>query len=110
VKKGYDAYEFHLVYHAVVEFCANELSAMYFDIQKDTLYTRKKDGLKRRSAQTVLYRIAHDPLVALAPIPSFASEEAYGYLPGKKSKSVFLEHFPAVQGVGDDAVVQAYDR
>ncbi len=110
VKRAYDGYEFHLVYHSVVEFCANELSAMYFDIQKDTLYTRKKNGLKRRSAQTVLYRIAHDLLVCLAPITSFTAEEAFAYLPGAKPKSVFFAHFPAVQGVGDDGVVKTYDR
>ncbi len=97
VKKAYDAYEFHLVYHAVVEFCANELSAVYFDIQKDTLYTQKKTGLKRRSAQTVLYRIARDLLVSLAPIMSFTAEEAWQHLPGAKPVSVFLApHFPAV--------------
>ena len=60
VKKAYEQYEFHLVFQTVVEFCAIELSAQYFDIQKDTLYTSRKDGAKRRSAQTALYRIARE--------------------------------------------------
>jgi isoleucyl-tRNA synthetase len=110
VKKAYETYEFHLVYHSIVEFCSNELSAQYFDIQKDTLYTSRKDGAKRRSAQTALFRIAHDLLVMLAPVTSFTSEEAFAYLPGKRPASVFLARFPAVQGVADDAKVAEYDR
>ena len=94
VNKAYENYEFHLVFQTVVDFCANELSAQYFDIQKDTLYTGKKDGLKRRSAQTALYRIAKEMLVVLAPVTSFTAEEAYEFLPGTKSASVFLEPFP----------------
>jgi isoleucyl-tRNA synthetase len=110
VKRAYEAYEFHLVYHTVVEFCANELSAQYFDIQKDTLYTRKRDGLKRRSAQTALHRIVKDLLVVLAPVMSFTSEEAWRYLPGKKAASVFLADFPRVQGVADDVKVKELDQ
>ncbi len=110
VKKAYDSYEFHGVYHSVIDFCSTDLSAMYFDIQKDNLYTRKKDGRARRSAQTALYRIAHDLLVLLAPITSFTSEEAWAYLPGAKAKSVFLAKFPSVQGVANDEGVRDYER
>ncbi|MEW5742878.1 MAG: isoleucine--tRNA ligase [Myxococcota bacterium] len=110
VKKAYDAYEFHLVSKRVVDFCANELSAQYFDIQKDALYTGKKTGPKRRSAQTAMYRIAKDLLVMLAPVTSFTAEEAWGYLPGAKAESVFLNRFPAPQGVDDDAVVAELDQ
>ncbi|MFZ5438370.1 MAG: isoleucine--tRNA ligase [Myxococcota bacterium] len=95
VTRAYEAYEFHVVFQAVVDFCANELSAQYFDIQKDTLYTARKDGAKRRSAQTALYRLAKDLLVLLAPVMSFTAEEAYGFLPGAKRDSVFLEDLPA---------------
>jgi isoleucyl-tRNA synthetase len=110
VKKAYDDYEFHLVFQTVVDFCANELSAQYFDIQKDTLYTSKKDGLKRRSAQTALYRIAKELLVVLAPVTSFTSEEAYGYLPGARGASVFLEPFPKAAGGSEAALVAEYDQ
>jgi isoleucyl-tRNA synthetase len=94
VKAAYENYEFHAVYHAVIQFCAVELSAQYFDIQKDNLYTSKANGKKRRSAQTVLFHIARDLLVMLAPITSFTSEEAFAFLPGPKLKSVFLAPFP----------------
>ncbi len=109
VRAAYERYEFHLVYQSVVDFCASELSAQYFDIQKDTLYTSRKAGPRRRSAQTVLYRIARELPVLLAPITSFTSEEAYGALPGEKCESVFLEPFPTARGGSDAKVVTDYD-
>jgi len=109
VKAAYENYEFHLVYQLVVDFCANELSAQYFDIQKDALYTTKKNGPKRRSAQTVLYRIAKELLVMLSPVTSFTGEEAYAFLPGAKKDSVFMESFPTARGGFDAQVVADID-
>ena len=110
VKRAYEDYEFHLVFQNVVDFCANELSAQYFDIQKDALYTSRKDGLKRRSAQTALYRIAKELLVMLAPVTSFTCEEAYGFLPGKRLASVFLEEFPSPARKSEASLVAEYDQ
>ncbi len=109
VREAYDRYEFHLVYQSVVEFCAVELSALYFDIQKDVLYTSKANGPKRRSAQTMLYRIAKELLVLLAPITSFTGEEAYAFLPGEKKDSVFQETFPTPRGPHNEQAVRDYD-
>jgi isoleucyl-tRNA synthetase len=77
VRKAYDAYEFHLVYATVVDFCAGDLSAVYFDILKDRLYTTKATGHARRSAQTVLHEVATVLLQLLAPVMSFTAEEAW---------------------------------
>jgi isoleucyl-tRNA synthetase len=96
VRRAYEAYEFHLVFHAVVDFCGNDLSALYFDISKDRLYTWKTNGQPRRSGQTVLYHVARDLLRLLAPIMSFTSEEAWSFLPGAPTASVFLAGFPDV--------------
>ncbi len=110
VRAAYEAYEFHTVHHAVLNFCSTELSARYFDIQKDTLYTRRKNGQKRRSAQTALYRIAHDLLVLLAPITSFTSEEGFAALPGAHPSSVFLATFPpAREAEVDPALEQVFE-
>jgi len=110
-RQAYESYEFHLVYHRVVDFCAMDLSALYFDILKDRLYTARADGLKRRSAQTVLYQIARDLLRLLSPVMSFTAEEAWQMLPGKKAESVFLGGFPSAPSVGPSAeVVADFDR
>jgi len=46
----YENFEFHLVYRKIVNFCAIELSSIYFDISKDILYVEAKDSKLRRSA------------------------------------------------------------
>ena len=94
VRAGYEGYEFHTAYHATMQLCAVELSSLYFDIVKDRLYTAKKEGRPRRSAQTVLWYVAHDLCTWLAPILSFTTSEAWGYLPGAPAKSVFLAGLP----------------
>ncbi len=51
VAKAYDNYEFHVVSHAINDFCVVELSSFYLDIIKDRLYCEERNGLKRRSAR-----------------------------------------------------------
>lgn len=89
---AYDSYEFHLAYHALVNFCVNDLSALYFDILKDRLYTLPKQSKERLSSQSALHQIAETLVLALAPILSFTAEEVWGYL--KKDASVFNSSFP----------------
>ncbi|MFY0583249.1 isoleucine--tRNA ligase [Cystobacter fuscus] len=110
VKKAYEAYEFHLVYATVVDFCAGDLSAVYFDILKDRLYTSKATGEARRGAQTVLHEVATVLLQLLAPIMSFTAEEAWQYLPGKKAESVFLTDFPEPAVKPDAALAERYAK
>ncbi|MDQ3652813.1 MAG: isoleucine--tRNA ligase, partial [Acidobacteriota bacterium] len=57
VLEAYQAYEFHTVYHTLYHFCTVTLSARYFDIIKDRLYTFAPKSHARRSTQTALYRI-----------------------------------------------------
>ena len=56
---------FHRVFHALHDFCVVDLSAFYFDMLKDRLYTFAPNNRARRSAQTAIYRIAS----ALAAAP-----------------------------------------
>ncbi len=110
VRRAYDAYEFHVVYHAVVDFCGNDLSALYFDISKDRLYTWKTDGQPRRSGQTTLYRVAADLLRLLAPVMSFTAEEAWAFLPAAPTPSVFLAGLPEVKGRMPAELGERYER
>ncbi len=110
VRKAYDQFEFHLVYHLVVDFCATDLSAVYFDVLKDRLYTSKAAGEKRRSAQTVLYELSRDLLRLLAPVMSFTADEAWQHLPGQKEASVFLAGLPTGEGAADPALMARYEK
>lgn len=99
VLKAYDDFDFHIVYHAVHNFCAVEMSSFYLDILKDRLYTFAADSRERRAAQTVLAEVLVDLLKLLAPVVVYTSDEAWQYLPGhlKTSESVHLEAFPSVR-------------
>jgi isoleucyl-tRNA synthetase len=107
VKAAYEAYEFHVAYHATIQLCAVDLSALYFDIVKDRLYTWKKEGRPRRSAQTVLWIIAQDVIRLLAPVLSFTASEAWGFLPGRPAESVFLAGLPTRERPRDAEALEA---
>ncbi|MGH9814336.1 MAG: class I tRNA ligase family protein, partial [Candidatus Acidiferrales bacterium] len=96
-RAAYDRYEFFKVYHALYSFCTVDLSAVYFDILKDRLYTSHPSSPARRSAQTAIHRIC-DALVRIAaPFLVFTTEEVWRHLPGPPragAASVHLAEFP----------------
>jgi isoleucyl-tRNA synthetase len=94
---AYNEYAFHKVYRGVYDFATVDLSAFYFDILKDRLYTSPARSVRRRAAQTALYRIA-DALVRItAPLLSFTADEVWTHLPAPhlREKSVHLAKFVA---------------
>jgi isoleucyl-tRNA synthetase len=90
---AYDAFEFHLIYQLAHQFCAVDLGSFYVDVLKDRMYTMRKESLGRRSAQTAMYHIAEALVRWVAPVLSYTADEIWGYLPGKRSESVFLEEW-----------------
>jgi isoleucyl-tRNA synthetase len=96
VKNWYDEFAFHKIYHAVNDFCVIDLSAFYFDVLKDRLYTYAPKSLGRRSAQTAMWRILEAMVRLLAPILSFTCEEVWQFLPkvANRPESVHLATFP----------------
>jgi len=96
VREAYEHFEFHIVYHSVQNFCAVEMSALYFDILKDRLYTFSTRSVSRKSAQTTLYQILKALTGLMAPILSFTTEEVWKYIPVESGKveSVHLTQFP----------------
>jgi isoleucyl-tRNA synthetase len=94
VLEAYDTYEFHLVYHQLVQYAAADLSSFYLDVLKDRLYCDPAAGPRRRSAQTVLHRIARDLCRLLAPVLPFTTDEAWPMIPGSAEASVHLALFP----------------
>ncbi|TCK05255.1 isoleucine--tRNA ligase [Phorcysia thermohydrogeniphila] len=107
--KAYNSYKFNRIYRLVYEYCANELSAIYLDISKDTLYCELPDSKKRRSAQTAIYRILYGLTTLVAPILSFTAEEVYSHIPGKEEESVFLEEFPPACEALDEGVLNRWN-
>jgi isoleucyl-tRNA synthetase len=75
----YENFEFHMVYRRILNFCAVELSSVYFDISKDILYIELKDSRKRRANQTVLNEINKILAPLIAPILAFTADEIWQF-------------------------------
>ena len=116
VRKGYDEFEFHTIFHALNNFCSVDLSAVYLDILKDRLYTFRKDSPLRRGSQTVLFDILVALTKLMAPVLSFTAEEIWRMLPesvrtDSKADSVHLAMFPEVDPRwSDPALVGRWER
>jgi isoleucyl-tRNA synthetase len=96
VRAGYHDYDFKRAFHALLNFCVNDLSAFYFDIRKDALYCDPYDSGTRRAALTVLDRVFEALTAWLAPMLCFTMDEAWlNRFPGDQD-SVHLRQFPAV--------------
>ena len=107
VRTSYTEFAFHKIYHRVNHFCVVDLSAFYFDVIKDRLYTYAADSAGRRSAQTALWRINEAMVRLLAPILSFTCEEVWQHLPkvADRLESVHLAEFPNTADIlGDKSI------
>ncbi len=99
VNEAYETYEFHLMFHAIHNFCVVDMSNFYLDIIKDRLYTSKPDSKERRAAQTVMYEILHNLVRMLTPVLAFTTEEIWQYMPHRAeddTESVQLNSWPQV--------------
>ncbi|MCL5966988.1 MAG: isoleucine--tRNA ligase [Deltaproteobacteria bacterium] len=107
VRRAYENYDFHIIFYAVNNFCAADMSSFYLNVLKDRLYCSRADDPGRRSAQTVIFAVTRDLLSLLAPVLSFTAEEAWGYLPAwpGKPESVFLSDMPEPAERPDEAAL-----
>ncbi len=114
VKKAYHNYEFHVISHAINDFCVVELSSFYLDILKDRLYCEEANGLRRRSAQTALYLILDAMTTLFAPILAFTCDEIWQSMPhrsGDDVRNVLLNQMPVsfAQYALDEAAMVKWD-
>ena len=107
-------YAFHRAYRRLFDFFAVDLSAFYLDVLKDRLYTFAPDSEGRRSAQTVLWKIAELLVRLWAPLLPFTTEDVWAYMPATglddtaRSGSIHLEEFIATEAwLGSEAEDQA---
>ena len=112
--RAYENYEFHVLTHAINDFCVVELSSFYLDILKDRLYCEERNGLKRRSAQTALYLILDAMARMFAPILAFTCDEIWQAMPhrsGDDTRNVVLNEMvkPYAAYALDEAAMQKWD-
>ncbi len=112
---AYQNYEFHVVSHAVNDFCVVELSSFYLDIIKDRLYCEEADGLPRRSAQTALWLILDTMTRIFAPILAFTCDEIWQAMPhcdGDDPRNVLLNEMnrPFTEYALDEDVMAVWEE
>jgi isoleucyl-tRNA synthetase len=107
VRTGYAKYDFQGVFQKLFTFCTTDLSAVYFDIRKDSLYCDAPGSLTRRSCRTVLDILFHRLTTWLAPVLVFTMEEVWlERFPGEAS-SVHLVDFPQTPASWRDEALAA---
>jgi isoleucyl-tRNA synthetase len=109
---AYDEFEFHLIYHALNNFCSVDLSALYLDVRKDRLYCERADGPERRATQTVLHAVLDVLVRLMAPVLSFTADDLWQHMPrGDAPDSVFLAGLPRPPAAwSDDALAGTFDQ
>ena len=97
VNVAYEAFDYHIVFHSIHNFCVVDMSNFYLNIIKDRLYCDGEKSLSRRSAQTAMYKILSGIARLIAPILSFTAEEIWSYLPHSSTdntRSIYLNDMP----------------
>ncbi|MBM3555771.1 MAG: class I tRNA ligase family protein, partial [Alphaproteobacteria bacterium] len=111
VRQNLADFDFHTMFSALHAFCANDLSAFYFDLRKDALYCDAPASKRRRGARTVLKRVFDCLTAWFAPALPFTAEEAWLALHPGENESVHLRLFPEVpEGWRNDAVGAKWAR
>ncbi len=96
LETAWETYELHRVYGLLHNFCAVQMSSIYFDALKDRLYCSAKDWKVRRSAQTALHHILLTLTKVCAPVLVHTAEEVWSHIqhPDQKRESVHLCDWP----------------
>ena len=97
----YSEFAFHKVYRGVYDLATTDLSAIYFHVLKDRMYTAATRSRARRSGQTALYRIHYALTRLVAPLLAFTAEEVWGYTakPAGAPESVHMALLPEPEEV-----------
>ncbi|MEC9396860.1 MAG: class I tRNA ligase family protein, partial [Myxococcota bacterium] len=75
IDKAFEEYQFHTVYHTLVQFATVDLSNVYMDVTKDRMYCEGADSKLRRSGQTAYWLVLDALVRAFSPILSFTVQE-----------------------------------
>jgi isoleucyl-tRNA synthetase len=110
VTRDFEAYAFHAAMQRLHTFCVVTMSAIYFDVVKDRLYTFAASSRPRRSAQTALHAILHSLVRLYAPVLVHSSEEVWEHLRlPSKEPSVHLASWPEADWA-DESLGAKYER
>lgn len=112
-REAYERYEYHIIFHAVHNFCVVDMSNFYLDALKDRLYVEKADSATRRAAQTTIYKILHALTRLIAPILAFTSDEIWGFMPHTAeddTRNVIFNSIPEPLFDEDDVFMARWEK
>jgi isoleucyl-tRNA synthetase len=107
VREGYAAYDFQGVFTKLFAFATTDLSALYFDIRKDSLYCDAPSSMRRRACRTVLDHLFHRLTTWLAPILVFTAEDVWLSRFPDDQGSIHLHDFPETPAAWLDPTLAA---
>lgn len=98
IHEHYQTYQFNSIYHIILNFITNDLSAFYCDFTKDILYVNNKNDIRRKQVQMTMFLLVTTLIGLLAPILPHTAEEAFQSLTKKELNtnidSIHLKKFP----------------
>jgi isoleucyl-tRNA synthetase len=125
VRAAYNVYDFKKVMSLLINFCGVDLSAVYFDIRKDSLYCDPRFetadawdeatapfGNRRRAARTVMAAVLERLLTWLAPVMPFTMEEAFldSHLKDRAASVHLLQFADTPDGWRDDGLAARWEK
>lgn len=112
-RAAYDRYEYHIVFHAIHNFCVVDMSNFYFDVLKDRLYTQAPTSASRRAAQTVIYKVLDAIVLLMTPILAFTADEVWKAMPHHRQRDAQSPLFNEIPKEGfaaeDEAFLQKWE-
>ena len=111
--EAYENFEYHLIFHAVHNFCVVDMSNFYLDALKDRLYTEATESETRRAAQTCIYKILRTLTLLISPILAYTSDEIWGFMPHTAEddlRGVVFNNMPKSNGNVDEEFMARWDR
>jgi len=81
IHKEFSEYNFVHGMSLLNNFIANELSGMYIDMTKDSLYCNAKKSKRRMASQSAMAIITKSLLLLMAPIITYTADEIVEYAP-----------------------------
>lgn len=111
--EAYDNFEYHLIFHAVHNFCVVDMSNFYLDALKDRLYVEKTDSVTRRAAQSTIYKILDTLTRLIAPILAFTADEIWKFMPheaGMDTHNVVFNEMPKPNNKIDSEFMARWEK
>ncbi len=112
-RAAYERYEYHIIFHAIHNFCVVDMSNFYLDALKDRLYVERTDSDTRRAAQTTIYKILNALTRLVAPILAFTADEIWSFMPhieGEDARNVVFNSIPEATMPEDAEFMARWDK